>query len=626
MIELIVCTGLLWDMLSWPCFLGLAVMLLMVPFQGMISRWFGQVRRSTVQWRDARVQLMTDLIQGMAVVKYNAWRAPFIRAVGQLRDKEMKALFRAGGLDAFNMATFTIFPLLISLVVFGTCHLLGRDLDAATVFSSLALYNLLRLTLTVFIPKVVRSWSESLVASKRIVEFLQLPDNGQFVGSDPTVLEEEDGKDAMACLDGTFQWTGTTFTLKVQHAFQANRLYAVAGPVGSGKSSLLSALLGEMPVVVGGRRVPTQPIGYAPQSAWIQAGSIVENITFGLPMDAAWLRDVVSMCALDRDVELWSAGLDTIVGERGMSLSGGQKARIGLARVIYARPKILLLDDPLAAVDTRVARHIFSNLRSHPALQTTSRILVTHQLNFARECDEILMMDHGRVVLAGSWDEILTTAAATPSNTSADSSWLQFLLDFEQVDEPQTKSDEKETHSTVVAIAPQSDQVFIEDSEVIGIEDAGEAREADTGKATGKDTMGWKTYYRFIVQPNPTWALTLALFLCFGGQIVSVFADQWLARWAGLSGSLQHGSEGIHYMTLFASFVSVSAVVSVIRAVACYFLLLHSSSVVSKEMLCTVLDATMAWFAGQPTGMQLPLMLFPFLSSVHVDTTLIRGD
>jgi ATP-binding cassette subfamily C (CFTR/MRP) protein 4 len=116
-----------------------------------------------VHLRDARVQLVTDLIQGIAVVKHNTWRVPFSHRINQLRDQEMKYLKQSGVLDAFNMSTFVTLPILISLAVFGTTHLLGNQMDASKVFPSLVLYNMLRSNFTIFVPRVVRSLSESKV-------------------------------------------------------------------------------------------------------------------------------------------------------------------------------------------------------------------------------------------------------------------------------------------------------------------------------------------------------------------------------------------------------------------------------------------------------------------------------
>jgi len=134
---------------------------------------------------------------------------------------------------------------------------------------------------------------------------------------------------------------------------------AVCGSVGSGKSSLLCAIMGEIPRVSGAetRVVGSRP--YVPQSAWIQTGTVQDNVLFGKAMDKAQYDEVLQACALDKDVELWANGDMTVVGERGMNLSGGQKQRIQLARALYSDADVYLLDDPFSAVDAHTGAHLF---------------------------------------------------------------------------------------------------------------------------------------------------------------------------------------------------------------------------------------------------------------------------
>lgn len=109
-------------------------------------------------------------------------------------------------------------------------------------------------------------------------------------------------------------------------------------------------------------------------------------------------EDVIKVCALERDLEQFPHGDSTLVGERGVSLSGGQRARINLARAVYADADIYLLDDPLSAVDTRVGKHLFQEcIKKY--LDGKTRILVTHQLQFLKEADVIIMMDEVRLIL-----------------------------------------------------------------------------------------------------------------------------------------------------------------------------------------------------------------------------------
>ncbi|KPJ13631.1 putative multidrug resistance-associated protein lethal(2)03659 [Papilio machaon] len=170
------------------------------------------------------------------------------------------------------------------------------------------------------------------------------------------------------------------------------KLIAVIGPVGAGKSSLLHVLLRELPLLSGSVHVGGT-VSYASQEPWLFAGSVRQNILFGQPMDRPRYNAVVRRCALDRDFTLFPQGDKTVVGERGVSLSGGQRARISLARAVYKRADIYLLDDPLSAVDAHVGRHLFESCVVG-YLRNTTRILVTHQLQFLRDVDQVSSVDN----------------------------------------------------------------------------------------------------------------------------------------------------------------------------------------------------------------------------------------
>ncbi|XP_060810337.1 ATP-binding cassette sub-family C member 4 [Amyelois transitella] len=182
------------------------------------------------------------------------------------------------------------------------------------------------------------------------------------------------------------------------------KLIAVIGPVGAGKSSLLHVLLRELPLQSGSLHVGGT-VSYASQEPWLFAGSVRQNILFGQAMDRPRYNAVVRRCALDRDFQMFPHGDKTVVGERGVSLSGGQRARISLARSVYKRADIYLLDDPLSAVDAHVGRHLFESCVVG-YLRNTTRILVTHQLQFLRDVDQIVILKNGAIAAAGDFETL----------------------------------------------------------------------------------------------------------------------------------------------------------------------------------------------------------------------------
>ena len=207
---------------------------------------------------------------------------------------------------------------------------------------------------------------------------------------------------------------------------RAGQLVSVVGAVGSGKSSLLSALLGDMRCCFGNVAVYGS-IAYAAQVAFIQNSTLKENIVYGNPYDEALYQDTLRMCALLPDIKVLPAGHDTEIGERGINLSGGQKARVGLARAVYANADIYLLDDPLSAVDAHVGQHLFEECIMDLKRRGKCVILVTNALQFLKQSSHILVLKDGRISESGQYDTLLkygkgfTEMIATMQDTSSSS-------------------------------------------------------------------------------------------------------------------------------------------------------------------------------------------------------------
>lgn len=188
---------------------------------------------------------------------------------------------------------------------------------------------------------------------------------------------------------------------------EKNQLVAVVGSVGSGKSSLLSALLGEMEKVSG--KVNTNgTIAYVPQQAWIQNATLQNNILFGKPFDKKRYDKVIEACALKPDFAMLPGGDQTEIGEKGINLSGGQKQRVSLARAVYQDADIYLLDDPLSAVDSHVGKHIFEQVIGPTGLlNKCTRVLVTHGVTYLPKVDNIYVLSHGEISESGSYQELM---------------------------------------------------------------------------------------------------------------------------------------------------------------------------------------------------------------------------
>jgi ATP-binding cassette subfamily C (CFTR/MRP) protein 4 len=209
-------------------------------------------------------------------------------------------------------------------------------------------------------------------------------------------------EDTTTCTDEE----STGFSLSnISFTCDSGHLVAVVGATGSGKSSLLMALMREMETIRGGINV-LGSLFYVAQEPWIFTSTLKQNILFGKDYDEEKFERVIKACSLDKDIMVMAEGCETIIGEKGINLSGGQRARVSLARALYYDAQVYLIDDPLSAVDTNVAKQIFENC-INGYLKSKIKILVTHHVQHLEHADQILILNDGEIVESGKYDELL---------------------------------------------------------------------------------------------------------------------------------------------------------------------------------------------------------------------------
>ena len=182
------------------------------------------------------------------------------------------------------------------------------------------------------------------------------------------------------------------------------QLVGITGPVGSGKTSLLMAILGELPIS-SGKISGAGKIALVSQTPWVYSGTVRDNIVFGQEFYEQKYRKIIEVCDLEKDIESFTKRNLTEIGQRGVILSGGQRARVSLARAIYSDADIYLLDDPLSAVDAKVGIHLFDRCIKD-FLHGRIRVLVTHHLQFLKETDRVVVLRNGSVVFEGTYNRV----------------------------------------------------------------------------------------------------------------------------------------------------------------------------------------------------------------------------
>uniref|UniRef100_A0A4W3JVE4 ATP-binding cassette, sub-family C (CFTR/MRP), member 10 n=1 Tax=Callorhinchus milii TaxID=7868 RepID=A0A4W3JVE4_CALMI len=362
---------------------GLGVAILLVPLNKVIASKIIQSTSDMLQHKDARVKLMTEILFGIRVLKFYTWEKHFISMVQSCRKKELSCIKVINYLDAVCVYTWAALPVVISILTFMTYVLLGHKLTAPKVSPNRQCFLLE--------PKKFYSTEESHSAQNRIL----------YSFSAAQALKGA-GDLCPACVSSLLSVCSCSPTLL--HSLPQGALVGVLGKVGCGKSSLLAAITGEINRKDGTVSVSVleRGFGLTTQEAWIQHMTIQDNILFGKEFDAKRYHDVIEACALSEDLNMLPAGDQTEVGENGITLSGGQKARIALARAVYMDQDLYLLDDPLAAVDSDVAGHLMEQCIMG-ILKDKTRILCTHRAEFLNKADVLVLMDNGRIIRAGMW-------------------------------------------------------------------------------------------------------------------------------------------------------------------------------------------------------------------------------
>ncbi|KAM6265832.1 ATP-binding cassette sub-family C member 2 [Porphyrio hochstetteri] len=440
-LQIILSIVFLWLELGPSVLAGIAVMVLLIPINGFLVAKSKTIQVRNMKNKDERMKMMSEILNGIKILKLFAWESSFEKRVNDIRAHELKDLVNFSYLQSISIFVFTCAPFLVSLASFAVYVLVDENnvLDAQKAFTAISLFNVLRFPMAM-LPLVLSSLVQTNVSTKRLERYL----GGEDLDTSAIHHNPIEGS-AVRFSEATFAWEqgGNAAIRDVTLDIVPGSLVAVVGTVGSGKSSLVSAMLGEMENIKGHINIQGS-LAYVPQQAWIQNATLKDNILFGSELDEARYQKVLKACALLPDLELLPAGDQTEIGEKGINLSGGQKQRVSLARAVYSNADIYVLDDPLSAVDAHVGKYLFEHvLGPKGLLQKKTRILVTHGVSFLPQVDSIVVMVAGAVSEHGSYSTLLANKGA----------FAQFLNMYGSQEE-----DDSETNTTALALAGDEEQ------------------------------------------------------------------------------------------------------------------------------------------------------------------------
>lgn len=408
--QIALCMASLYQLVGWSMLAGVGVMILMIPVNGVIARIMKSLHKSQMKNKDSRTRLMTEILNNMKSIKLYAWGQAFMNKLKYIRnDQELHTLRKIGAAQAVANFTWSTTPFLVSCCTFAVFVLTtDQPLTTEIVFPALTLFNLLTFPLAI-LPMVITAIVEATVAVGRLTSFF----TAEELQPDAVIAKEpalHNGDVSVKVRDASFTWDRKESRRCLENIdFEARKgeLSCIVGRVGSGKSSLLQAMLGDI-WKIHGEIILHGSVAYVAQQPWVMNATVRDNIVFGHRWDPHFYERAINACALAEDFKTLPDGDQTEVGERGISLSGGQKARVALARAVYARADVYLLDDCLSAVDQHVGRHLIDKvLGSSGLLAGKARVLATNSIPVLAEADFVTLIRDGKILEKGTYKQLI---------------------------------------------------------------------------------------------------------------------------------------------------------------------------------------------------------------------------
>ncbi|XP_063103007.1 ATP-binding cassette sub-family C member 4 isoform X2 [Cavia porcellus] len=600
-LQAIAVTVLLWMEIGVSCLAGMAVLIILLPLQSCIGKLFSSLRSKTAAFTDARIRTMNEVITGIRIIKMYAWEKSFADLISNLRRKEISKVLRSSYLRGMNLASFFVANKIILFVTFTSYVLLGHVITASHVFVAMTLYGAVRLTVTLFFPSAIEKVSEAIISIRRIKNFLLLDEISQ-----PNLEAPTEGKMIVDVQDFTAFWDKTLETPTLQGlSFTARpgELLAVIGPVGAGKSSLLSAVLGELPPSQGLVTVHGK-IAYVSQQPWVFSGTVRSNILFGKKYEKERYERVIKACALKKDLQLLKDGDLTVIGDRGATLSGGQKARVNLARAVYQDADIYLLDDPLSAVDAEVGKHLFQ-LCICQTLHEKITILVTHQLQYLKAASHILILKDGQMVQKGTYTEFLKSGIDFGSLLKKENE------EAEPSSVPGTPTLRNRTFSESSVWSQQSSRPSLKDGIPEG-QDPENVQVTQSEESRSEGKVGFKAYKNYFTAGASWFIIIFLILLNMAAQVTYVLQDWWLSYWANEQstpnvtvngkGNVTEKLDLNWYLGIYAGLTVATILFGIARSLLVFYVLVNSSQTLHNKMFESILKAPVLFFDRNPIG------------------------
>ncbi|PPQ71819.1 hypothetical protein CVT26_007733 [Gymnopilus dilepis] len=597
-LELVFAAVFLFKLLGWSAVIAFTLIVLLLPVPGYIGGQLQRLHHRRMEKTDARVQTLAEVLRVIRMVKMFGWENRMQNNLNEKRENELALLWKEKLINLSNDVITFIIPTITMLVTYGTyTWVMGESITASKVFSTMAVFeivrNLLRRTSFLFGLSV-----KGKVSLDRVNSFLLETELLDSFSDDEarrsTIPVHVWMNRVIGFGKAEFTWSKLTnpaadpsaWTFRLQFegelSFKRGAINLIVGPTGSGKTSILMALLGEMHFIPlfadSWSNLPREDgIAYAAQETWVQHDTIKNNILFGSPYDEARYQKVLYQCALSKDLELFEAGDETEAGERGITLSGGQKARVTLARAIYSSAGILLLDDVLAALDVHTSKWIVEKCFQGDLMQGRTVILITHHVELVSPiADHIVSVGLDGVVRAMGKD--INTALAN------DSTLAYQVEQTKQEDDIQEKAEVVQQESIDKPAAPSGKLIMAEE-----IAEGRVSREAYMLYLRG---LGSTHPFLFLV------AWMSGLVLIHAGSVLAVwFLGYWSHQYE--TGEPQDVNVPFNLL-LYSSILLISTAIYVMTSLIYNSGTLKASRSINAQLIHSVLRSTFRWLDQTP--------------------------
>ena len=590
---------------------------------------FKKANMERMEVSDKRGRKINEIITGAKIIKFNAWEKIMNELIKSYRDLEGSKIFKAFTLFNMSHAISSLIPILLGLTIF---TLYDGELEVSQIYELVTLFNATLVPIRYYIMAVM-GLADSRAASKRINQLMQIEpieplkddqslnlgvmeiEGGNFNWEDPKYFQIFEGKKMNSK-------TKNNFILKnISLRINKGEFVAVIGKVGSGKSSLILALMDEM-VRHNGEVRKNGKIAYISQETFLQNDTIQNNITFGKKFEEEKFQETIKICQMLPDLAILPGREKTEIGERGINMSGGQKQRINISRAVYSDSEIYLIDDALSALDAYVGKKIMREVFMGK-LRGKTRVMVTHYLNLLSEVDKVVLIDEGEIKAYGTFESVKQTDAFKQFANAKDEESKKTSLvgeieakgsKLEKEEKEQSEEDQEEEEIPVrdtdveqleeqeLEVAPMEEELKKEEPKIEEVKPKPKKNDEDAGKLMTEEkrdvgSVGVK-YYGYYIKNSGICLFLITIFL-FGASITMKMAgDWWVGQWQEDAYDLPKNT----YLEVYAAFGIASFIFLAFRAFALGAVSKLAAVNIFKSIIWNILRRPMSFFDTTPCG------------------------